>query len=51
MKTGTWINLIGVFGLLFALFGVMPYKQPAVQAATIVRVKPGGSISAGCGSS
>jgi hypothetical protein len=50
MKTKTWINWMVVLGLLVASFGVIPYTQPVVQAATIVRVIPGGSTSAGCGS-
>jgi hypothetical protein len=50
MKTKTWINLIITLVLLVVSFGVMPLTQPTAQAATIVRVKPGGSTSAGCGS-
>ena len=51
MKTRTRINLIIVLVLLVASFGVMPNNQNPAQAATIVRVKPGGSTSTGCGSS
>ncbi|UCF29066.1 MAG: tandem-95 repeat protein [Chloroflexota bacterium] len=50
MKTKTFINLIIVLVLLVASFGVVPLVQPTTRAATNVRVKPGGSTSAGCGS-
>jgi predicted outer membrane repeat protein len=51
MKPKTWINLIAVSALLVGSFGVMPVKQPGVQAATIIRVTPGGSTSFPCGDS
>jgi hypothetical protein len=49
MKTSKWINWIVILALLFALFGVAPLTEPVAYAATIVHVKPGGSTSAGCG--
>jgi hypothetical protein len=51
MKPKTWINLIVVSGLVVASFGVIPVKQPGVQAAAVIRVKPGGSTSFPCGDS
>jgi predicted outer membrane repeat protein len=51
MKPKTWINLIAVSALLVGSFGVMPVKQPGAQAATIIRVTPGGSASFPCGDS
>ena len=50
MKTKVLINLIFALVILFASFGVMPYEQSPAKAATIVRVIPAGSTSAGCGS-
>ena len=51
MKAKIFINLIIALVVLFASFGVMPHEQSPAKAATIVRVKPGGSTSASCGSS
>jgi hypothetical protein len=48
-NTRTWINLVAAFGLLVASFRVIPMPQSVAQAATIVRVMPGGSTSPGCG--
>jgi predicted outer membrane repeat protein len=49
MKTKTWINLVAALILLVASFGVVPLTQSNPLAATIVRVKPGGSTTPGCG--